>query len=962
MTTTNISNVNSPSQYIGTPMSQPSSMNNNPAGITINPFSTAANTAFLTATSAYNDPKSLLANLKGGQAKNAYNTYFTTSNYNLPSLEKEAIASHMADNDGQKANGNKAKNYAKSNDLKDAKKFANKAWKAITQDDSNAPNIYDMANQSKQLTISRKMQFDPFIRAQINHTKKQLDEALRAVKASYFETQFGLIIPQATTISKYEERDISQSQIAQRITGLLAQKKLKLQNDGRRIDPKWDARMTTLAQNISQPNMTFALKPQKPKKTRITNKVEWTNPNAGGNLDFNNVGLYEEAFNPDYALTKFARIKDAKGRLRKVPGFASREFIPYSGSKDDRYFIHYSNSQIKIGLRDELASILGNADLAKRIKIDPDVYYLLRQIGESMFDKLILAAVTGFVIQESGSTKPKAKITLDHLYNLFTSVNGQKLIKDLDLTNLKDAFLVSKDAANDRITEILEKNTAVSNLELTKKSGWVSTALKPRKQKPLLGSIITTPQDQENYLMGQYNKRKFDQIQKYDQATQQSKFYSPTVSEIATQMGERAWMKKVNKLGESLAKFEAKMNAMGITDDAIIKSVWQHQPTVAMYKNNMTYADALQDTSPVYDLNTLQSTQPVYEQLQNSFFPKKEKLGLKGAEKRYAPQFQAALKSMRYSVDNDLIYVNQAGAVLLAMSLNSNHFTQVMLNKATAEDINAVYSIMPTLWDDAAADYFGNDVIRSFNASVNKNPKVLTANMGNTDRNWVLRAVFVLCMIDVHQILTLYGKTGVEKLFPPTDSSSKNFNQKIYNLIEKAVELLTDNVDLQYDSNYAQVNYKLMNKLIDSAKQEFQLVLRTLLQSMEDRFRSIYGDTAAQIPSIYKELIVLLALDFNNPLRISSGGDLLELCKLVDHGVRYGLSVLQRGINNPHTPQSLEHAENLLGSATTMNQFSQFGSVPRGYIQTKAQKKAKKAASQQLAQTLQQIQSNTFNW
>lgn len=430
----------------------------------------------------------------------------------------------------------------------------NKALKDFAEEYYPNGTLNILYTQAKRLRAQKSAVADPFQKAAFAHRIKQVDAILLKAKKKAI-TMNGIpgeeLYARAAAAAKsglvYEPvgpnapyRQFGQS-IASNFSNYVDEREEKITNNGRVLNPKTKARWQYIDAALRNPDQNLLeANSFRPKKSRRTNAIGWTDSINPGYTDYDPYNLARTAFGEDYASSRYIKFKDSDGKFKSVPRSVSAAYSAYAN--DDTHFVVLKRKELKSAIRN-MAGYYLPSDIAEALRIDPELLDVLSECIDVYGRKLIMALLHSYIALEGQTEKPSLKLGLSHLMQLFHSQEGMQLVNQYALGDVVAAFAAGKESLTDWLSDYMPEATAA----IGQIAPGYSTRIKvPRKKA--ISDRITDDTDRMTLLA---NRRLMGNLNRYMGYNDEykDKMLALTDSEYAINLGRRAWEKKKGDLG-----------------------------------------------------------------------------------------------------------------------------------------------------------------------------------------------------------------------------------------------------------------------------------------------------------------------------------------------------------------------------------------------------------------------------
>lgn len=466
--------------------------------------------------------------------------------------------------------------------------------------------MWGAIGMAKSLKARRKAVSDPFQKAALSFRIKQIDTAILNAK-KFLMTLLGLDPTEIYLKSAQQKSGLIWDAVPEGYPldpiGKLAgdwdfdvNRRLELMDDaGRRLDPRLEARQARIQEVLDNPakyrNDLLVPSRYVPRKSRMTQAEDWTDPLHTGYIDYEPKALYSNLFGPEYAATKFTKYKDELGKFRNLPKSLLTRYQPYGFDEEDK-LIDVKRKSLKESIKQLAFPIIGDA--VESLRIEPELLVLLSEFLDSYGRKLIEALVLSYVAVEGGSSKPSLKIGLSHLASLFRSPQGQALVQKYNLGDLESAIAVGLEDVDNWMNEFTpwyDYNTIAPYGAAYEKN------LKLPKKRVLQDRIP----DHQKMLAYLGTKKPASVYSRYESLNDKARQAMEALDDqtYAIQMGSRTWTTKKKNLDETIDTRRQKLvNQYSISDDEALALINQ-DPIIKHFLRYNTYLEAVNNGAGV---------------------------------------------------------------------------------------------------------------------------------------------------------------------------------------------------------------------------------------------------------------------------------------------------------------------------------------------------------------------------
>jgi len=274
---------------------------------------------------------------------------------------------------------------------KDAKKIINKIFKVAMYETAAAQmlGLGHAGADLKHLSKMRKMSVDPVQRAVIQVQKKKTDKLILDAKKEYAKDlgfdvakvwvsggtgeKSGLV---GWEFKKDDEVDFSLSDAAAEVERKRKEAKKRFAKRGETMPANVTQKYNDFYNYFNDPQNQDKLRVPtafNPRKSRLTEAGEWTDPSNPYHIDYNPLELARTFIGPEYAREHYFKYIDANNKMKRLPRWAQDdEDNVYAGKDDEYYLMHMQGKDIKNAVRLMLVKFLG-PDTANRIKVDNEL-------------------------------------------------------------------------------------------------------------------------------------------------------------------------------------------------------------------------------------------------------------------------------------------------------------------------------------------------------------------------------------------------------------------------------------------------------------------------------------------------------------------------------------------------------------------------------------------------------------
>jgi hypothetical protein len=878
--------------------------------------------------------------------------------YNIPTEAQIYTDAENYINQNAQRQDAKIKGLVNNGEIDAAAKTFGKLWRTIMKDEPGS--LAGTSKKTKTLARQARMAANPLERAQAQFVKRQFDEVIRRVKIALAKTVYNIDI-QKVSVARYDPDPNAVQTFNPYFSTTKAARVAKLAQQNRIYTQAMKDRDDAIEKAFTN-SKTYYAKPKKPRTVRFGD-VDWTDPMTQGYIDVDGRNLDANVFGQNYANMKYLRLEDDDGKMRRLPGYAQKALLPYSGPKDPRYLVHLGQAEISKAIQKQLEFTLGDADLAKRIKIDKDVLYVIRAAEEAVLRKLVYALIGSYLHLESTAQKPKLRLGLEHFYHLMKSTGGQDLIQNLQLLNFDEIYDVTKKDPQTYFQEDELTHTDYSQ-EIP---NWQQRlpALKPKKK---WFDTIQNPQTRKDYFITGKQAGYVKRHDAYNQAYAQTAFDNLTVAEWAASIGKTAFNNKAAKYAKKLDDaVDAASRQSGITDRQTLEDmVLATNPTLkALNDSNFSFQTALQNQNPYYTpYLAAQAGQTQFTQLKNQYFPQKPKLNVHKDRKHLTGVLAATLKQQQYKVDKVRPLYNQIALIPVFVGWYNQEVISVLqsVNGLPANSLQAFRAKGMDIVTNNLMDYFGQQSISTMYTSAETAISAFSTKkamgLGNKEVGFLTLEAVILALNTISADVTMMDY-DVNKL----QAYYTGNNPETENIVKDVIELPDADASLSWSGYSQDLGYASGELITNALRKEYNQIVKTAIKRGRVGSNSIkaeFGDTVMPVTDYLKSLMLVLSLDVNNPYFVnqnSSGDNQLLLGKALDKGFHEIIDGLIP--NHPNLPNTGQFAQYLLKDASLRSDYAQFPANTRMYQMTEDERKQKKQDRRIFSERLKDIRQYT---
>lgn len=474
----------------------------------------------------------------------------------------------------------------------------NKAIKDFVEEYYPNGNLGNVMTLAKRLRAQKGSVADPFQKAAFAHRIKQVDAIiLKAKKAAI--TMFGingdelyaraaagaksgLVYEPVTQASPYTTHS---GRISNNWLSWIDDRKEKAADNGRIINQKTINRWDFISQALRNPaNNLLQATNYRPKKSRRTGAIAWTDSINSGYADYDPYNLSREAFGDDYASSRYLKFKDADGKFKSVPRSVAGPFAPYAD--DNSHFIVLKRKELKTAIRD-LASNYLPENVAEALRIEPELLDVLSECIDVYGRKLIVGLLQSYINLEAQTEKPSLKLGLSHLLQLFRSQEGMKLVADYELGDIEAAFAAGKESVDDWMNTFMPDVATDLQGAITNYTGRVRV---PRRKA--IADRITSEADRLSLLA---NRRVNTNLNRYMGLNDKKKaeMLAMTDQDYALNLGRSAWNKKKDQIDVYEKEKRVKLSATYGLSPKEVKGILQADPMFRHFSQYNSFDEAV---------------------------------------------------------------------------------------------------------------------------------------------------------------------------------------------------------------------------------------------------------------------------------------------------------------------------------------------------------------------------------
>jgi hypothetical protein len=848
----------------------------------------------------------------------------------------------------------KIRAYLNSNDEKSAKETYEKMWRQVMKDEPG-----EFAGTSlfyKRLNGQIKGTANLSHKAQMTYVKRLAENQIKRLKTGFAQNRYGLNISKIAT-SRYEQDPQLQAQFENQYNIHMQNRVAKLASQNKRYTQAMQLRDQEL-ENAFKAGKTYYVKPKKPRASRLGDP-NWTDPNAAGYIDVDGRQLDENVFGADYSNMKFLRLEDSEGKLKRLPGYAQKGYLPYQGPKDNRYLIHTGQAEIQRAIYKHLKYILKDKALAKRIKIDKDVLFILREAEEAIMRKFIYALVGSYLHLESSALKPKLRVGLEHFYHLLKSPGGKALIQKLDMLKLTDMYAIAKETP-EQYYQSIESGYEDFTGEANK---WV-TKLPKLKPKRKWYDTITQDADREKYFLTQKGasfKKRYDA---YEPQYASTTFDKLTIGEWAQSIGRNSFMKKAGKYAKRLSEAKARIREQtGIRNDQTLTKMAldSNYELKALDKSNLDYVTALNNNDDFYPAYMdAQQAEGDYIQMKAQYFPKQVRLDIDKQYKHLAPLLQTVHRQNKLNVHERSPFVMQPAFVASFGGYFGGQLEHLMTS-VDGVDIH-LYNDLETHAKEIILhllqSILGQDAFQELYSETNNTLMAINnIQLTQDQRDWCNTAVLI------HAVNSLW--IDMSRLnFKKLDQTFAGSAQYIEDMAQNIANMMDNDPDISWSGFSANITQSKGDILLRALKKEYNMIVKqgtnAARKASNNTYLRFFGDSIVDVPRIIKEAYLVLSLSVHNPYKTPNyqNDGAKRIGKVLDEGAN-AVRRLVKGANN--TKETLfKIVEGLIIEVAKTFSGATYVDPERSYLLTDEERLKKKKARRDLRDVLSKIQGQQF--
>jgi len=728
------------------------------------------------------------------------------------------------------------------------------------------------------LRFRKKSVADPFQKAALTHRIKIVDRVLTNVKKTLMSkmgvdvnalyaraaagVRGGMEYGPAQDLNEYP----AYKQFGDQYADIVDQRKERLKISGRRYSNAQGDRDLHILDALKDPNPRNLQKPMGfvPKKSRITELTKWTDPEHKNYLDYDPYSLTAQAFGDKYAAAKFLKYEGPDGKYKTLPRNLVNRFGAYQD--EDEIFITVKKKNIKDAILATARQFLP-PEVAKSVRIDPDLLTVLSECLDAYGRKLLAGLVIAYINLEGSVSKPSLKISLSHLMQLFNSPAGQEFVTAYQLGDIQSAFAAGQEDIQQWFTSFVPGMTNrvenrgklfLEHVKLPKGKSFAQRYTDPADRLALVG-----------------NRRFVSQFNTRESLTPEfrQRMDNKTDADYALDLGRRAWEKKLDSLEDMLASRTAKISTTYSISEADAEKIALTDPVIRHFMTYGSYNDAVTNgvNKRFYaSLADMNNAVAATDQIKSKYAG----LSLKGldASRRHEAGIIRSLyrQSKLQGVNLHVTTSAQWFATCLTVGVDANSRKRVIDSFVSLGLPNA--DTVEQLISENGAAYFtaANNLILTPNVYLNlqkayNNPNVFWNDPNTPPPEGFLQIVATPGVFDfaVHmallQILDQLKYTSVDKVLPKLMGNTEAYRQ-----VKKFFrdELEVSEVFTMHHGQSVVSAYDRFNILQKAASKEYDLVVKTLQRATtrDERALEVFGASVMKLPRVSKLVSILFGM------------------------------------------------------------------------------------------------------